>query len=47
MKRKPEENQLSKIEIEQRVCEIVKDITGLPLHEIEMHSSFTNDLGMD
>lgn len=37
----------SKYEIERIICAIVETSTGVPLSEIELHHSFTDDLGID
>nr|WP_299245237.1 phosphopantetheine-binding protein [uncultured Aquimarina sp.] len=37
----------SKYEIERIICGITEDKTGVPISEIELHNSFTNDLGID
>ncbi len=37
----------SKYEIERIICAIIEDRIGVPLSEIELHHSFTNDLGID
>ena len=37
----------SKYEIERIICGITEDNTGVPISEIELHHSFTNDLGID
>ncbi|WP_420553633.1 phosphopantetheine-binding protein [Tenacibaculum aiptasiae] len=41
------ENISSKYEIERIICGIVEDRIGIPISEIELHHSFTNDLGID
>ena len=41
------ENISSKYEIERIICAITEDRTGIPISEIELHHSFTNDLGID
>ena len=37
----------SKYEIERIICGITEYNTGVPISEIELHHSFTNDLGID
>jgi len=37
----------SQYEVEQAVIGLTSDKTGVPVEEIQLHSSFTNDLGMD
>lgn len=37
----------SRYEIERIICGITEDKSGVPISEIELHHSFTNDLGMD
>jgi hypothetical protein len=37
----------SKYEIERIICGLIEYQIGVPLSEIEMHHSFTSDLGMD
>ncbi|NER16063.1 acyl carrier protein [Spongiivirga citrea] len=37
----------SKYEIERIICGITEDRIGVPISEIELHHSFTNDLGVD
>ncbi|WP_438425454.1 phosphopantetheine-binding protein [Aquimarina macrocephali] len=37
----------SKYEIERIICGMIEYQIGVPLSEIEMHHSFTNDLGID
>ncbi|WP_378172566.1 phosphopantetheine-binding protein [Aquimarina sp. SS2-1] len=37
----------SKYEIERIICGITEYNTGIPISEIELHHSFTNDLGID
>lgn len=37
----------SKYEIERIICAIIEDKIGVPLSEIELHHSFTSDLGID
>lgn len=37
----------SKYEIDRIICGIVEEKTGVPITEIELHHSFTNDLGID
>ena len=41
------ENISSKYEIERIICGITEDRIGVPISEIELHHSFTNDLGID
>ena len=41
------ENISSKYEIERIICGITEDRIGVPVSEIELHHSFTNDLGID
>ncbi len=41
------ENISSKYEIERIICGIVETNTGVPVSEVELHHSFTNDLGID
>ena len=41
------ENISSKYEIERIICGITEDRIGVPASEIELHHSFTNDLGID
>ena len=41
------ENISSKYEIERIICGIIEDRIGIPISEIELHNSFTNDLGID
>ncbi|MGH1384920.1 phosphopantetheine-binding protein [Kordia sp.] len=41
------ENISSKYEIERIVCAVVEDSTGVPISEIKLHHSLTNDLGID
>ncbi|WP_272149476.1 phosphopantetheine-binding protein [Tenacibaculum aiptasiae] len=41
------ENISSKYEIERIICGIIEDRIGIPISEIELHHSFTNDLGID
>ena len=41
------ENISSKYEIERIICAIIEDRIGVPLSEIELHHSFTTDLGID
>ncbi len=43
----PIERISSKYEIERIICGITEDKTGVPISEIELHHSFTNDLGID
>ena len=37
----------SKYEVERIICGITEDRIGVPISEIELHHSFTNDLGID
>lgn len=37
----------SQYEVVQAVIGLTSDKTGVPVEEIQLHSSFTNDLGMD
>lgn len=41
------DNISSKYEIERIICGITEDRIGVPVSEIELHHSFTNDLGVD
>ncbi len=41
------DNISSKYEIERIICAITEDRIGVPISEIELHHSFTNDLGID
>lgn len=41
------ENITSKYEVERIICGITEDKTGIPISEIKLHHSFTNDLGID
>lgn len=41
------ENISDKYEIERIVCAVVEDNTGIPISEIKLHHSLTNDLGID
>tara|TARA_R110001583_G_scaffold194249_1_gene364764 strand:+ start:1984 stop:2577 length:594 start_codon:yes stop_codon:yes gene_type:complete len=41
------DNISSKYEIERIICGLIEDQIGVPLSEIEMHHSFTSDLGID
>ncbi|AXT20863.1 phosphopantetheine-binding protein [Flavobacteriaceae bacterium AU392] len=41
------ENISSKYEIERIICGMIEDKIGVPISEIEMHHSFTSDLGID
>lgn len=37
----------SKYEVERIICGMIEDKIGVPISEIEVHHSFTNDLGID
>jgi hypothetical protein len=37
----------SQYEVEQALIGLTSDKTGVPVEEIQLHSSFTNDLGLD
>ena len=37
----------SKYEVERIICGIIENRIGVPISEIELHHSFTNDLGID
>ena len=41
------DNISSKYEIERIICGIIEDKIGIPVSEIELNYSFTNDLGID
>ncbi len=41
------ENISNKYEIERILCGIIEENTGVPISEIELQHSFTNDLGID
>ncbi|WBX72846.1 phosphopantetheine-binding protein [Tenacibaculum pacificus] len=41
------ENISSKYEVERIICGIIEDRIGVPVSEIELHHSITNDLGVD
>ncbi len=41
------ENISSKYEVERIICGIIEDRIGVPVSEVELHHSFTNDLGID
>ena len=41
------ENISSKYEVERIICGIIEDRIGVPISEIELHHSITNDLGVD
>jgi acyl carrier protein len=41
------ENISSKYEVERIICGIIEDRIGVPVSEIELHYSITNDLGVD
>ena len=41
------DNISSKHEVERIICGIIETHIGIPISEIEMHHSFTNDLGID
>jgi len=41
------DNISSKHEIERPICGITEDRIGVPVSEIELHHSLTNDLGID
>lgn len=41
------DNISSKYEIERIICGIIEDRIGVPISEIELHHSFTKDLGID
>lgn len=41
------DNISSKYEVERIICGITEDRIGVPVSEIELHNSFTNDLGID
>ncbi len=41
------DNITSRYEIERIICGIIEDRIGVPVSEIELHHSFTNDLGID
>ena len=41
------DNISNKYEIERIICGITEDRIGVPVSEIELHHSFTNDLGID
>ena len=37
----------SQYEVEQALIGLTSDKTGVPVEEIKLHNSFTNDLGLD
>jgi len=37
----------SKYEIERIICGVIENNIGVPVSEIELHHSITNDLGVD
>lgn len=41
------DNISSKYEVERIICGVIEDRIGVPISEIELHHSITNDLGVD
>lgn len=47
IKQESQEKILSKTEVKHLICEMISDITGIPLIKITSQHSFVNDLGMN